>query len=150
MGFTPSNFTLRDIRRNGATTALTVAGAAVSNVDISFWLYPYVNLSNGYLSTTTPYQTAIPNTAIASATTIAPTTQMFSVSGTASISTITPPAGFSTTQGGCLNALATGAWKDGHWRAISPTRSPLLPGPFIRRVGFGQQLDDQIKEENAH
>lgn len=47
---------------------------------------------------------------IASSTTIAPTTGLFRVSGTATISTITPPTGMSSTVGGCLDVLATGTW----------------------------------------
>lgn len=53
---------------------------------------------------------AIPNSTdatVASATTIAPTTPLAEISGTANISTITLPPGFTT---GCFDILATGAW----------------------------------------
>lgn len=44
---------------------------------------------------------------VASATTIAPTTPLVIISGTAAIATITLPSGFTT---GCFDILATGAW----------------------------------------
>lgn len=47
---------------------------------------------------------------IASAGTIAPTTNLVVISGTAAIATITPPTNFSTLNGGCFDILATGAW----------------------------------------
>jgi hypothetical protein len=47
---------------------------------------------------------------IASAGTIAPSTFLVAITGTAAIATITPPAGFSVTVGGCIDILATGAW----------------------------------------
>ena len=47
---------------------------------------------------------------IASATTITPTSYLLIVSGTAAIATITPFPGYSTTVGGCMDILATGAW----------------------------------------
>jgi hypothetical protein len=47
---------------------------------------------------------------IASAGTISPTSYLITISGTAAIATITPPAAFSTTVGGCLDIIATGAW----------------------------------------
>jgi hypothetical protein len=49
-------------------------------------------------------------TAIASATTIAPTSQITHVTGTTAIQTITAPVGMSSTIGGCLNLVADGAW----------------------------------------
>lgn len=50
-----------------------------------------------------------PNTTVvASATTIAPATAMFALTGTTSIATITPPSGFSATVGGCLDFFTTG------------------------------------------
>lgn len=56
-------------------------------------------------ATTTPN-----NVTIASASTIAPTGRMVVVSGTATIDNITPPSDFSSTQGACIDILATGAW----------------------------------------
>ena len=50
------------------------------------------------------------NNTIASASTIAPTSSMVIISGTTTIDTITPPSGFSSTSGGCIDILATGAW----------------------------------------
>lgn len=47
---------------------------------------------------------------IASAGTISPTSDLVVITGTAAIATITPPANFSTLNGGCLDVLATGAW----------------------------------------
>jgi hypothetical protein len=47
---------------------------------------------------------------IASAGTIAPTSNFVVITGTAAIATITPPANFSATVGGCFDILATGAW----------------------------------------
>lgn len=49
-------------------------------------------------------------TPIASASTIAPTNGIFHVTGTATISTITPPAPMSSTVGGCLTLIADAAW----------------------------------------
>jgi hypothetical protein len=50
------------------------------------------------------------NGTLASAATIAPVTRITTISGTASISTITPPVNFTSTFGGCLQFLASGAW----------------------------------------
>lgn len=47
---------------------------------------------------------------VASAGTIAPTSNFVVITGAAAIATITPPLGFSTSVGGCLDVLATGAW----------------------------------------
>ncbi len=47
---------------------------------------------------------------IASAGTIAPTSYLVTISGTAAIATITTPVTFSTTIGGCFDIIATGAW----------------------------------------
>jgi hypothetical protein len=49
-------------------------------------------------------------TAIASATTIAPVTQMVHITGTAAISTITPPPGFGSGFGGCITLIADAIW----------------------------------------
>lgn len=61
---------------------------------------PSVNLN----FTTSPLQT------VASASTVTPTSEMVTISGTGSIDTITLPANFSSSVGGCLDILATGAW----------------------------------------
>lgn len=47
---------------------------------------------------------------VASAATIAPTSNLVVITGTAAIATITPPLNFSTSVGGCFDVLATGAW----------------------------------------
>jgi hypothetical protein len=47
---------------------------------------------------------------VASAATITPTSYLLVISGTAAIATINLPSGFSTTVGGCLDIIATGAW----------------------------------------
>lgn len=48
------------------------------------------------------------NAVVATATTIAPTTAMFALTGTTSVATITPPSGFSATVGGCLDFYTVG------------------------------------------
>ena len=50
---------------------------------------------------------------IASASTIAPITGVFHVTGTAAITTITAPAGMSSTIGGCINLIPDGLWTTG-------------------------------------
>src|SRR5260370_31066977 len=47
---------------------------------------------------------------VASATTIAPTSNLVVITGTTAIATITAPVNFSTSVGGCFDILATGAW----------------------------------------
>ena len=49
-------------------------------------------------------------TAMASAATIAPVAGITHITGTTAIATITPPAGMSSTVGGCVTFIADGAW----------------------------------------
>lgn len=47
---------------------------------------------------------------VASATTITPTGEIFHITGTNTIATITLPSGYSSTVGGCLTVIADAAW----------------------------------------
>ncbi len=69
------------------------------------WGATCITQSNGIFAL--PPTTFTAGATIASAATIAPTNQIQDVSGSAAISTITVPAGFSS---GCLKLIPTGAW----------------------------------------
>jgi hypothetical protein len=63
----------------------------------------------GAIHTSAVVETTV-GSAIASASTIAPVTGLFHVTGTAAISTITPPTGMSSSIGGCVIMIADGMW----------------------------------------
>ncbi len=92
------------------TTALDVNGLGY----LSFG-YPAVALSG---ITSTQYLTEV-GAATASASTIAPLRGIFHVSGNATISMITPPAGMSPAVGGCLSVIADGTWSTANGGNIS-------------------------------
>lgn len=80
------------------------------------------------LSTTNTIASTV-GTAIASAATIAPTAEITHVTGTASITTITIPSGYSAKVGGCITLVADGAWKTavGGNIYVAMTATPGVP-----------------------
>jgi hypothetical protein len=102
---------------SGSTTNKGVIAMANSAIQTTFdgngnWIFPAAVSITGAVTATTATASirASTVTTIASATTIAPTTSMVNVSGTSTITTITAPTGFSSTVGGCMTFIATGAW----------------------------------------
>lgn len=77
-------------------------------------------------------------TTIASSATISPDTQMTTVSGTAAISTITPPPSFSSSVGSCLDFLASGAWSTTSGGNIA-TIMTAISGNAYKVCWFGTQ-----------
>lgn len=94
-------------------TLFQIDNGSTSFSESNYTTHAAINNLTGaaYFSLTqSSYFIQVVGAAITSAATIAPVNGIVHVTGTAAISTITPPTGMSATVGGCITLIADGAW----------------------------------------